>query len=259
MVKLATWLPHEHTSTSRTSEPTPPYSNPNATVSFIPHNHLTQFGFISFRSPATDFWQKARTFAEETAKRSQELIKEAAKRSQDLKIGSSKLSEIVSEASKQSKEIAAEAIKHPDQIKSQIPPAAVALSSLVDAAAETTVEPADLERFGVTDELREFFKGITLNTFREFPLQVTKFFQIYLICVSNTLTFCLEMSDIRIVSNVRQDLTSWQEQHAKLVLLTVKEISKLRYELCLRVMKEEKFWRIYFILVNGHMAPFRKD
>ncbi|GFY85682.1 hypothetical protein Acr_04g0004200 [Actinidia rufa] len=64
---------------------------------------------------------KARTFAEETAKRSQELIKEAAKRSQDLTIGSSKLSEIVSEASKQSKEITAEAIKRPDQIKSQIP------------------------------------------------------------------------------------------------------------------------------------------
>ncbi|XP_028077390.1 uncharacterized protein LOC114279355 isoform X2 [Camellia sinensis] len=33
------------------------------------------------------------------------------------------------------------------------------------------------------------------------------------------------------------------------------EISKLRYELCPRVMKERKFWKIYFILVNSHVAP----
>lgn len=31
-----------------------------------------------------------------------------------------------------------------------------------------------------------------------------------------------EMSDIPTVSNVQQDLTEWQEKHAKLVLLTVK-------------------------------------
>ncbi|KAJ0725826.1 putative multicopper oxidase, type 1, cupredoxin [Helianthus annuus] len=75
-----------------------------------------------------DFWQKARSFAEdaakksqeltkEAAKRSQEFTKEAAKRSQDFTIGSSKLSDIVSEASKRSKEIAAEASKKADLIK----------------------------------------------------------------------------------------------------------------------------------------------
>ncbi|KAL0355316.1 UNVERIFIED_CONTAM: hypothetical protein Sradi_3978500, partial [Sesamum radiatum] len=36
------------------------------------------------------------------------------------------------------------------------------------------------------------------------------------------------------------------------------EISKLRYQLCPRVMKERKFWRIYFILVNSHVAPYEK-
>ncbi|GMQ11029.1 hypothetical protein CsSME_00053803 [Camellia sinensis var. sinensis] len=66
------------------------------------------------------------------------------------------------------------------------------------------------------------------------------------------------MSDIPTVSNVRQDLTAWQERHAKLVLSTVKETSKLRYELCPRVMKERKFWRIYFILVNSHVAPYER-
>lgn len=141
-----------------------------------------------------DFWQRARNFAEEAAKRSQELTKEAAKKSQDhiTMIGSSsaRLSDIVSEASRKSKEIAAEASKRADQIKaealkradlikSQIPTSAAALSSLVvdvssmEAAAATVaaVEDGDLERFGVTEELREFVKGITLNTFRDFPLE----------------------------------------------------------------------------------------
>nr|GEY09377.1 BSD domain-containing protein [Tanacetum cinerariifolium] len=36
------------------------------------------------------------------------------------------------------------------------------------------------------------------------------------------------------------------------------EISKLRYELCPRFMKERKFWRIYFILVNSHVTPYEK-
>lgn len=131
-----------------------------------------------------DIWQRARTFAEEAAKRSQELTVEAARRSQDFTIGSSKLSDIVSEASKRSKEIAAEAskradqikveaLKRADQIKSQIP--ASALSHLVDSSStpSTEVPPEDLEKFGVTDELREFVKGITMNTFQDFPLEGT--------------------------------------------------------------------------------------
>lgn len=85
-------------------------------------------------------------------------------------------------------------------------------------------------------------------------------------------------------SNVRKDLSEWQERHATLVLGSVKvyttthlsrlhvqhvdfvfnfsvlclclqQISKLRYELCPRVMKERRFWRIYFTLVSTHVAP----
>ncbi|KAK4395802.1 hypothetical protein Sango_1734500 [Sesamum angolense] len=42
------------------------------------------------------------------------------------------------------------------------------------------------------------------------------------------------------------------------VMFFIVEISKLRYQLCPRVMKERKFWRIYFILVNSHVAPYEK-
>lgn len=208
-----------------------------------------------------ELWQRARTFAEDAAKRShdftveaarksQEFTAEAARRSQEFSIGSSKLSDIVSEAAKRSKEIAneaskkadlikVEAIKRADQIKSKIPNASAIGVSSTPAVAEDKEE--DLETFGVTEELREFVKNVSVTTFKEFPLQ------------DDT-----EMSDIPTVSNIRQDLTKWQEIHAKLVLSTVKEISKLRYELCPRVMKERKFWRIYFILVNSHVAPYEK-
>lgn len=123
-----------------------------------------------------DLWQKARTFAEEAARRSQELTKEAAKRSSKITVGSSKLSDIVSEASKRSKEIAAEASKRADQIRLEAAKRADAIKSLAEniSLSETMQkEEEDLERFGVTDELREFVQQITLSTFRDFPLQGT--------------------------------------------------------------------------------------
>ncbi|KAF3640999.1 putative transcription factor BIM1-like [Capsicum annuum] len=235
-----------------------------------------------------DFWQKTRSLAEEAAKRTQEFTKEAANRSQEITIGSSKLSDVVLAASKRSKEFAAEAsklskeiaveaskrskeiavevskradvivseaskradqikvdaLKRAEQIKFEIPSSA--LSHIVDSSAppQTALPPptpADLEKFGVTDDLREFVKGITINTFQDFPLEDDSV-----------------ISDIPTVSNVRQDLTEFQEKHAKFVLSSVKEISKLRYELCPRIMRERKFWRIYFILVNSHVAQYEK-
>lgn len=134
-----------------------------------------------------DFWQRARTFAEEAAKRSQELtqgigstnfsdvVSEASKRSMELAAEvSNKSKEIAVEAAKKSKEIASEASKKSkeiaDQIKFQIPPvAAVALTNLVDSGHQGN--DVDLEKYGVTDELREFVKGMTMNTFEDFPLE----------------------------------------------------------------------------------------
>lgn len=205
-----------------------------------------------------DLWLKARSLAEEAAKRSQELtigttkisdiVSETAKRSKEIASETAKRSkEIASETAKRSKEIAVEASKRADQIKIEALKGADKIKLLADGISPSVrsspeTEASDLEKFGVTDELREFVKGITMNTFQDFPLE------------DDT-----EMSDVPTVSNVRQDLTQWQERHANLVLSTVKEVSKLRYELCPRFMKERKFWRIYFILVNSHVAPYEKQ
>ncbi|XP_068637828.1 protein DOS2-like isoform X2 [Aristolochia californica] len=201
-----------------------------------------------------DFWQKAQSFAEEAAKRSQEITKEAAKKSQELTKGAAKFSqEFVSETAKKSKELAVEATKTADLIKvealkraDQIKTLAEGISPQIPLQISTSetaagTEQSELEKFGVTDELREFVRGITISTFQDFPMEDEP-----------------EMSEVPAVSNVRQDLTQWEARHATLVLSTVKEISRLRYELCPRHMKERKFWRIYFILVNSHVALYEK-
>ncbi|XP_039017216.1 uncharacterized protein LOC120148095 isoform X2 [Hibiscus syriacus] len=196
-----------------------------------------------------DFWNKARCFAEEAAKRSSEITKEAARRSSELSIGPAKLGDVVTEAMKRSKEIAAEASKRAEEIRAEAAKQAeIIKKSLAEGVAppenpEGMVErDKELERFGITEEFRDFVKGITMSTFQDFPLPDDS-----------------PMSDVPTVSNVRQDLTEWQEKHAKLVLSAVKEISKLRFELCPRVMRERKFWRIYFILVNSHVASYEKQ
>ncbi|KAJ0048320.1 hypothetical protein Pint_16306 [Pistacia integerrima] len=158
-----------------------------------------------------DIWQKARSFAEEAARRSQELTKEAAKRSSELTVGSSKLSDIVSEASKRSKEIAAGASKRAEQIKIEAVKRADQIKSLAENIAPAGVLPPqqqqeeDLVRFGITEELREFVKEITISTFQDFPLEDDS-----------------EITDVPTESNVRKDLNEWQEKHATLVLSTVK-------------------------------------
>ncbi|PSS28941.1 Synapse-associated protein [Actinidia chinensis var. chinensis] len=183
-----------------------------------------------------EIWQKAKVFAEEAAKRTQTLTSPA------------KFADIVSETTKRSKEFAAEASKKADEIRAvadqriksladQIPSSLALLN-----APPLSHSPAELVKFGITDDLREFVRGLTSSTFQNFPVQDD-----------------LPMSDVPTISNIRQDLTEWQQKHASLVLTTVQEISRLRYELCPRHMKDANFWRIYFTLVSTHVSPYEKQ
>ncbi|KAF5727797.1 hypothetical protein HS088_TW22G01494 [Tripterygium wilfordii] len=203
-----------------------------------------------------NFWKQAKAFAEE-----------AAKQSQTLTSSSNKIADLVAETAKKSKELALEASKKADQIKIAalkqadqiqqiksfsdiIPPqlsslsiATAASSSSSSSSSAPEISDAELLKFGLTDDLRDFVKGFTSSTFQHFPIQDES-----------------ETSDVpTTVSNVRKDLTEWQERHATLVLTSVKGISRLRYELCPRTMKERKFWRIYFTLVSTHVAQYEKE
>lgn len=175
------------------------------------------------------FWQKAKSLAEEAKTRSQTLITSSSP---------VKIADLVSETTKHSLNIAS---KKADEFK------AAALLSLADqipslAITSTDAPPSDLEleKFGISQDLRDFVKGLTLSTFQNFPFPDDS------------------ASDVATVSNVRQDLSEWQQKHANLVLTTVKEVSKLRYELCPRHMKDGRFWRIYFTLVSTHVSPYER-
>ncbi|XP_010551352.1 PREDICTED: uncharacterized protein LOC104821990 [Tarenaya hassleriana] len=222
-----------------------------------------------------DLWKRAKSFAEEAAKKSQtltlpsssttfaNLVAETAKKSKELALEASKkaenikVSDLVAETAKKSKEFAVEASKKADQLKVAalkqadqiqnirsiadiIPP------QLASFGSGSAVSDSELLRFGITDDLREFVKGLTSATFQAFPVQDVDEQE-------------PEVPDVPAApSNIRKDLSEWQERHATLVLATVKQISKLRYELCPRVMKERRFWRIYFTLVSTHVSPYEK-
>ncbi|XP_022776687.1 uncharacterized protein LOC111318223 isoform X3 [Durio zibethinus] len=203
-----------------------------------------------------DLWKRAKSFAEEAAKKSQtlttpnkiaDLVAETAKKSKELAL----------EATKKADELKTAALKQADQIQIQtlsksisdiIPPQLSSLS--ITSSASTSSDPqqisdSELRKFGLTDDLRDFVRGFTSSTFQNFPFPIQDE---------------PEPSDATTtLSNVRNDLSEWQERHATLVLTTVKEIKKLRYELCPRVMKERKFWRIYFTLVSTHVGPYEKQ
>ncbi|OMO97515.1 hypothetical protein CCACVL1_04526 [Corchorus capsularis] len=98
------------------------------------------------------------------------------------------------------------------------------------------------ELLGITQQLIDYVKSFTLETFKNFPLQDDE------VAISNTET--------QTSSNVRKDLSDWQQQHAVLVLSKVKELSQLRFKLCPGHLKEEKFWKIYFKLVKSHVAEY---
>ena len=125
-----------------------------------------------------DLWQRARDFAEEAAKRSQEISKEAAKRSQEFTRDAVRLSqEFVSETAKKSKDLAAEASKKADVLKIEALKRAEQIKTLageIPIPIGSSVAPvlqADLEVFGVTDELGEYVKGFTLSSFRDFQIE----------------------------------------------------------------------------------------
>ncbi|KAJ4838503.1 hypothetical protein Tsubulata_030463, partial [Turnera subulata] len=202
-----------------------------------------------------DLWKRAKLFAEEAAKKSQTLTLTAT--------SSNRIADLVAETAKKSKELALEASKKADQLKTAalqqadqiqqfksisdfIPPnLSSSLSAAISASSDSSPAgsasaptESELQKFGITDDLRDFVKGFTSSTFQSFPVQ-------------NDAEPEPEAS-LTTPSNVRKDLTEWQEKHATLVLTTVKQISKLRYELCPRVMKERRFWRIYFTLVSTH-------
>lgn len=127
-----------------------------------------------------DIWKRAKLFAEEAAKKSQTLT------------SSNKIADLVAETAKKSKELALEASKKAEQLKvaalkqadqiqiksiSDIIPPQLSSLSIVSysssSSAPAVSDPQELQKFGITDDLSDFVKGLTSSTFHNFPIQGT--------------------------------------------------------------------------------------
>ncbi|CAI9107439.1 OLC1v1006790C1 [Oldenlandia corymbosa var. corymbosa] len=113
------------------------------------------------------------------------------------------------------------------------------------AAANSNNGKEEEERFyGITDQLIEFVKSFTVDTFKNFPIP------------DADVEGGIEKGGDGVSGNVNNDLSEWQERHAVLILSKVKELSQLRFRLCPRLLKEQQFWRIYFTLVWNYVAEY---
>ncbi|CBI37310.3 hypothetical protein VitviT2T_010085 [Vitis vinifera] len=102
------------------------------------------------------------------------------------------------------------------------------------------------EVLGVTDQLIDTVKSFSFHTFKNFPLQ-------------DDHGINGGDNSQATSTNIGKDLSEWQERHAMLVLSKVKELSQLRYRLCPGHLKEQQFWRIYFMLVKSYVAEYENS
>ncbi|KAG8389089.1 hypothetical protein BUALT_Bualt02G0193000 [Buddleja alternifolia] len=114
---------------------------------------------------------------------------------------------------------------------------AVAANNYNKSTTHKIKEEEEEQLYGVTEQLVEFVKSFSLETFRNFSLPD-------------------EEEDGGDSGNVREDLSDWQETHAMLILSRVKELAQLRFQLCPRYLKERQFWRIYFKLVRSYVTEY---
>ncbi|KAL3620459.1 hypothetical protein CASFOL_035371 [Castilleja foliolosa] len=126
--------------------------------------------------------------------------------------------------------------------KTTLPPSSATATAATHSNSSTKNKPRedDEKIYGITDQLIEFVKSFTLETFNNFYLPDEEEIG----------------SDGRNSGNVMRDLSEWQETHAMLALSRVKELAQLRFRLCPRYLKERQFWRIYFTLVRSYVTEY---
>ena len=113
---------------------------------------------------------------------------------------------------------------------------ALALSAADGGARTPPPTEGELAAYGITAELREFVAGLTVRTWRDFPLSLS---------VGEPGGF------------PGWSLSLWQEQHAQLALQSMAQLSDFRYVLVPRRMPDTRFWQIYFLLTASRLAPFK--
>lgn len=112
-----------------------------------------------------------------------------------------------------------------------------------DVRDEEERDRRERETYGITNELLEFLDSMTMQTFRDFPLQDDK------------------MDD----ENESQDkrsatfLSEWQEKHAIAVLKASPRLNNFRYRLVPQKMTDRRFWNVYFQITISFLKGYPKE
>lgn len=95
------------------------------------------------------------------------------------------------------------------------------------------LEEVTPETFGVTPDFVEFIRGLTPETFVEYPKAA--------------------------LQGTEWQMTQWQEIHARLTLRHVPEVSDFRYVLCPKHLDDDQFWQVYFLLCTPRLETLMAE
>lgn len=106
---------------------------------------------------------------------------------------------------------------------------------------------------GVDHETTQFVAELSRwpMTWIEFPMEI--------VLQDQRVTFVVEEEMEKGRSPVPLVLSKKQVRHAELMLERVEELRKLRLQLCPRVLDEDLFWAIYFLLTKQHLRSLKLD
>lgn len=129
------------------------------------------------------------------------------------------------------------------------------LNSAFQREQEAGPSEEELLKFSITVDFRDFVRSLTYSTFRDFPLADA-------IPPCRTSSASPSSGAEASTSSPSPDakyLTPWQERHAMLVVLSVKEVNELRFVLCPKRMSDEQFWLVYFTLAKRYLPACAYD
>lgn len=112
-----------------------------------------------------------------------------------------------------------------------------------DARNEEEKDERERETYGITKELLEFLDSMTMQTFRDFPLEDDKKDEENEALDERSATF----------------LSEWQEKHAIAVLKASPRLNNFRYRLVPRKMTDRRFWNIYFQITVSFLQGYPKE
>eukprot|EP00242_Pyramimonas_sp_CCMP2087_P013700 CAMPEP_0198199812 /NCGR_PEP_ID=MMETSP1445-20131203/2966_1 /TAXON_ID=36898 /ORGANISM="Pyramimonas sp., Strain CCMP2087" /LENGTH=254 /DNA_ID=CAMNT_0043869711 /DNA_START=127 /DNA_END=887 /DNA_ORIENTATION=- len=180
---------------------------------------------------AAPYAERAHVLAQEAQARGNQLAQEGQKYAQEVREEASKsLAEAQVAAAARMEALALE-VQEKGVAELLLENTVRARSNLANMIASGShSEPLDIDDLmyhGISQDILDFVGGLTVQTFRDFP-----------VAGDDVETF---------------KLSAWQEKHVTYMLQICQEVNDFRYVLVPRRMSDERFWKVYFTIVSNQL------